>query len=240
LQRRPIQGDTKKPQVEMNVILTAAVFLASTLPLTEKRLAPVDNSSAGQLWIANPANPYDQYGMALRNQILSTNTAFSTQVCRNEQSCKKAWTQKLNTDYHANPSAYLTLDKNKINWGTKEEGYRTRIGNALLLPNGTQRLQQLRAMETEVSMAYGPSATEQETQKLMLLLLTNVKYMSYTLQTEGMVIGSGPQVANLTLGAVDGCMTNKINSAGPLEICINYGAGPGGWVLVAYVDCLLS
>lgn len=199
----------------------------------------------GTLWIANSDNPYDQYGGFLRENLLAANEVFSTRPCSDEKICLKAWTQYVDKKYHADPRSYLTVNQGLIQWGQKEDQYRDRIELALSVPNGNQRLQQLKTLESEVARSYGGSPQEIETQKLMLLLITNIKYMSYTLQTEGIVVGEGPLVvAGRTISewetAVDNCMRNKIDSVGPIEMMINYGAGPGGWVLVAYLDCCFT
>jgi hypothetical protein len=198
-------------------------------------------SLSAQAQVENPNNPYDSYGRELRRHWLSVNATFSKNPCADKRGCLKSWCDQLNSNYHADPSAFLVLDRSKVKTGTSEVAIIKELTDALTSSDMNATIAQIKSIEQQIWARYGAAAEDAETAKWLMLIAANLRYVTYTFGTDHIVLGSEPTDPGFCWScwgaAIDRCIGQQADADGPLDIIVNYGAGPGGWVLGTAAEC---
>jgi len=145
------------------------------------------------------------------------------------------WFENVSDFYHASVS--FPVDTSLLIITSTELDYFDEITSELYSGDSLNNsLHNLIAIEDDLVNSYAvnfPNRTKEL--ESMLHLTSAIKHLLYGYAQTGIQPCSGKVFyspsAILSWAKADdfdGCMRNKINDAGPLEIVINYGAGPGG------------
>jgi hypothetical protein len=231
------------------IILVSVILVSCSKTTDEPNFGEVlDSQKDSGFWFENPENPYEEEVFSnLITSIQYANQMGAQLDCSDDLNyALLSWFDAVNIKYHEIHS-FEVMPESLTSEGVASEWF-NKIFDAYFLEDQAASINRIVALENLVIQNFQEQHPEMEIEFAAILELTAfLKLMRYTIEEQELILCKTVHVDSIEQifewkvdDSYDDCMRRQINNAGFLEIILNWGAGPGGWVAVASADCLID
>lgn len=208
----------------------------------------VAESKEMDFWFANPSNHREEevFNDLVASFEYANEIAIQNECLSETDENIMNWFENVNLKYHEIHA--FDIDPELVAESHFIDQWINRLFEAYFIQDDLESINNILSIENRLLQSFQtlhPSANLEY--NALMELSSFLKMLRYLKEESEVVVCSELQfrsIEELILVKVDDpyddCMREKISNAGFLEIIINWGAGPGGWVAVASADCLIE